>query len=208
MPELLLDAAVVAAHPPRCRASTPAARHRTRECATPRGPPSVEEIVAVLRAAGDSQHGRRLRRLIVVRGAPNRGSVRRSRSPRPTSTSVGARYWSGAARVAAGAKSAWTTGLGAASALADRSARAPSRPAPAVLHHHRPHARSALVARGRPGPIARHRSHRRRPAPLRPAPTASRPRRRTRARRRPAGSHPAPAPPQQPRHHVRLPTRH
>jgi hypothetical protein len=32
----------------------------------PADPPEVEEIVAVMRAAGDSRHGRRLRGLIVI----------------------------------------------------------------------------------------------------------------------------------------------
>jgi len=32
----------------------------------PADPPTVEEIVAVMRAAGDGPHGRRLRALIVV----------------------------------------------------------------------------------------------------------------------------------------------
>ncbi len=54
----------------------------------PADPPKVEEIVALMRAAGDGQHGRRLRGLIVILWraglrihealAPDRG---RSRSP-------------------------------------------------------------------------------------------------------------------------------
>jgi len=51
----------------------------------PADPPKVEEIVAVMRAAGDGQHGRRLRGLIAIlwraglRGA--RADRGRSRSP-------------------------------------------------------------------------------------------------------------------------------
>ena len=51
MPELLLDAA---------------GRRATKASAYPADPPTVEEIVAVMRAAGDGPHGRRLRGLIVV----------------------------------------------------------------------------------------------------------------------------------------------
>lgn len=32
----------------------------------PAGPPKLEEIIAVMRAAGDAAHGRRLRRLIMI----------------------------------------------------------------------------------------------------------------------------------------------
>jgi hypothetical protein len=49
-------------------------------------PPTIEEIVTVMRRAGDGVHGRRLRGLIVVLGAPGCGSTRRSRSPRQTWT--------------------------------------------------------------------------------------------------------------------------
>jgi integrase len=56
--------AVVARRPP-CLPSTLAGR-ATRACDTPPTPPTVEEIVAVMRAAGDKLHGRRLRGLIVV----------------------------------------------------------------------------------------------------------------------------------------------
>src|SRR3954454_3170382 len=39
---------------------------RNKGLTYPADPPTVEEIVAVMRAAGDSPHGRRLRALIVV----------------------------------------------------------------------------------------------------------------------------------------------
>jgi hypothetical protein len=44
----------------------PAARRATKACATRPIPPKVEEIIAVMRAAGDGAHGRRLRGLIVI----------------------------------------------------------------------------------------------------------------------------------------------
>jgi site-specific recombinase XerD len=47
----------------RCRAITPADRRATRGCTTP---PTVEEIVAVMRQAADDGHGRRVRAMIVV----------------------------------------------------------------------------------------------------------------------------------------------
>jgi hypothetical protein len=50
----------------RCRDSTPVVRRATRGCATPADLPKVEEIIAVMRAAGDNPHGRRLRALIVI----------------------------------------------------------------------------------------------------------------------------------------------
>ncbi len=48
-----------------CRASTAAARRATRACGTA-DPPAVEEIVAVMRVAGDTAHGLRTRARIVV----------------------------------------------------------------------------------------------------------------------------------------------
>ena len=53
-------------HRQRCPDFTRVARRATRDCATPADPPKVEEIVAVMRAAGDGAHGRRLRGLIVI----------------------------------------------------------------------------------------------------------------------------------------------
>jgi integrase len=49
-----------------CRASTSAKCPATRGTATRPNPPKVEEIIAVMRAAGDRPHGRRLRALIVI----------------------------------------------------------------------------------------------------------------------------------------------
>ena len=50
----------------------------------PADPPKVEEIVAVMRTAGDGAHGRRLRGLIVICGAPDCGSRKPSRLPLAT----------------------------------------------------------------------------------------------------------------------------
>ena len=66
MSELLLGRAAAVVHPPRGRSFTPADRRATRGCATSPIPPTVEEIMAVMRRAGDGVHGRRRRGLIVV----------------------------------------------------------------------------------------------------------------------------------------------
>jgi hypothetical protein len=51
----------------------------------PAEPPRVEEIIAVMRAAGETVHGARVRALVVTCGARDCGSTRRSRSQRLTS---------------------------------------------------------------------------------------------------------------------------
>ena len=66
MPELLLDAAGRRRSPatlPEFHAGRPP---RNKGMRYPADPPTIEEIVTVMRRAGDSVHGRRLRGLIVV----------------------------------------------------------------------------------------------------------------------------------------------
>jgi hypothetical protein len=66
MTELLLDAAGRRRSPatmPGFHAGRPP---RNKGHRYPADPPTVEEIVAVMRAAGEERHGRRLRGLIVV----------------------------------------------------------------------------------------------------------------------------------------------
>jgi hypothetical protein len=58
----------------------------------PADPPTVEEIIAVMRAAGSSADGARLRALIVILWRRGCGSVRRLISLRPTSTHHAARF--------------------------------------------------------------------------------------------------------------------
>jgi hypothetical protein len=67
-------------------------------------PPTVEDIVAVMRAAGDTVHGRPLRGLIVVRWRAGRESAKRSRSVRPIWTRVAARCACAEAEAAAAAE--------------------------------------------------------------------------------------------------------
>jgi len=52
----------------------------------PADPPTTDEIVAVMRIAGDASDGLRLRALIVLLWRGDSGSAKRSRSPRPIST--------------------------------------------------------------------------------------------------------------------------
>src|SRR3954451_302237 len=78
----------------------------------PADPPKVEEIVAVMRAAGDGPHGRRLRGLIVVLW---RAGLRIQECALPGEADLDQRRGSlrsATARAAAAAKSAWTRGDG------------------------------------------------------------------------------------------------
>ena len=78
----------------------------------PADPPSVDEIVAVKRHAPDDRHGWRARAMIVVLRRAGCASMKRSRSPSATSTRGADRSCSVAARSGAGARSAWTSGVG------------------------------------------------------------------------------------------------
>jgi hypothetical protein len=78
----------------------------------PPDPPTVQEIVAVMAAAGDSPEGIRLRGVIVVGGVPGYGSPRPCRSLRPTWSRIGAHWLSATARVTSVARSGWTDGDG------------------------------------------------------------------------------------------------
>jgi Phage integrase family len=75
----------------------------------PADPPKVEEIIAVMRAAGDRVHGRRLCGLIVILW---RASKKRSRSPRAIWITAALRGLSVVERADAAARSAWTRGAG------------------------------------------------------------------------------------------------
>jgi hypothetical protein len=85
MTELLLDAAGRRRSPatmPGFHAGRPP---RNKGVRYPADPPAVEEIVAVMRAAGDRAHGHRLRALIVVFGGLDCASTRRLSWAGPTS---------------------------------------------------------------------------------------------------------------------------
>ena len=172
----------------------------------PAYPPTVEEIVAVMRQAGTAPHGVRMRGLIVVLWRAGLRITKRSRSPRLTSTPAAAQSSSAAVRAAAAARLAWTAGPGATAAVAGGPRRAAGRPA--VLRAHRTDPRARLVAGRGPRATAPHRGAGPRPATIRSAPAPPRARRRDGPRGRPADRHPTPARTHQPRRHIDLPPRH
>jgi site-specific recombinase XerD len=118
----------------------------------PADPPTVEELVAVMRAAGETIHGQRLRGQIVVlwrAGLRIREALALAEAGLdPRCGAVLVRR----GRAAAAARSAWTSGPGAAAAMAHRRGRTPGRAT--VLHHHRSDPRPALVYRGRSRAVA------------------------------------------------------
>jgi integrase len=78
----------------------------------PADPPKVEELVAVMRAAGDDAHGRRLRGLIVIL---SRAGLRIQEALALAESDLDQRRGalsSDAARAAGFARSAWTPGAG------------------------------------------------------------------------------------------------
>src|SRR3954452_10211698 len=95
----------------------------------PADPPTVTEIIAVMRQAGDDLHGRRLRGLIVVlaRGTADTRSARAQRGrPRPT-TRIGARPPRQGRAPASGRHG--RLGLGTTRALAEGQCRSTGRAA-------------------------------------------------------------------------------
>jgi site-specific recombinase XerC len=207
MSELLLDRAGCRRSPatmPGFHAGRPP---RNKGVRYPADPPKVEEIVAVMRAAGDDAHGVRLRGLIVVLWRaglriqealalaeadldPRRGSmlVRRGKGGRRREVGMDAwgweqlQPWLGVrVELPVGPLLCVLTGPTRGRHWSTAAARADLR--------------STAAAAGVRRRFAPH------PAPPRPC-------RRARARRRVADRHPAPARPQRPRHHKRLPPRH
>jgi hypothetical protein len=78
----------------------------------PADPPTVEEIIVVMRRAPDDRHGARVRALIVVLWRAGCASRRYSRWASATSIRGRGRCWCAKERVAVGARSAWTPGAG------------------------------------------------------------------------------------------------
>ena len=121
MSELLLDAAGRRRSPatlPDFHAGRPP---RNKGIRYPADPPTVEEIVAVMRAAGDGVHRRRLRGLIVVLW---RAGLRIHEALALAEADLDARRGSLLVRRGKGgaARSAWTTGPGNSSRPGCRSA--------------------------------------------------------------------------------------
>ncbi len=203
-PVVLLDAAgrrrSAATLPGHLRGQVP----RNKGMRYPPDPPTVEEIVLVMRHAGDRTHGLRLRGLIVVMW---RTGLRISETLALTESDLDAdrgailvRHGKGDKRGEVGMDQ-WGWELLRAW-LAYRGAD-PRRAA--VLLHRRAHARAAPDDDERASTAAAHSREGRRAATLRCASAASRARGRDGARGRAAERHPAPAWARQSRDHVRLP---
>jgi hypothetical protein len=168
----------------------------------PADPPTVEEIVAVMRHAPDDRHGWRVRAMIVVLWraglriqealalAEHDLDVRRG--------SVLVRSGKGGRRREVGMDDWGWEQVGPWLTARAELGRA------AVLHHRWPHAWTAVVGRSRPLRIPSAGRRGRDQAQVRAASAAPRARARARARGRAAEHHPAPARAYQPRHHVDL----
>ena len=205
MSELLLDRAGRRRSPatmPGFHAGRPP---RNKGLRYPADPPKVEEIIAVMRAAGDGAHGRRLRGLIVILW---RAGLRIQEALALAEADLDQRRGSLLVRRGKGGRrrevgmDAW--GWDELQPWLETRVELPVGPLFCVLNGA---TRGAMVQRRRPHRAAPDRGRGRRAPALRAAPAAPRPRRRDGARRRAADRHPAPARPQQPRHHLRLPAR-
>jgi hypothetical protein len=167
----------------------------------PPDPPTVEEIIAVMRAAGDRPDGLRLRGVIVVLWRAGFRSQRGARlggeRSRPNSRRRAGAPWQGRQT-----PRGWNgpPGLGAARPVARHPRRAAGRRA--VLRAPRTHPRPPLLSRRDPHTAAKRRCGGRRQATVRTAPAPPRPRSRDVPRRGPAGRHPAATRSCRPRDHL------
>ena len=173
----------------------------------PADPPKVEEIIAVMRAAGDGAHGRRLRGLIVILW---RAGLRIQEALALTEADLDQRRGSLLVRRGKGGRRRevgmddW--GWQELQPWLELRIELPVGPLFCVINGAT--GGRTLGHRGRPRATPAHRGRGWRAPPLRATPAPPRPRGRDGARRRPADRHPTPARPQQPRHHLRLPARH
>ena len=206
MSELLLDAAGRRRSPatlPEFHAGRPPRNNGIRY---PADPPTIQEIVAVMRRAGDTIHGRRLRGLLVVLWRaglrihealalaeadldPRRGSllVRRGKGGRRREVGMDDWAWEQLARGSTRGSSCRSARCSASSTARRAGGRGLPAP-PAGTAPHRPRGRPATAVRA--------------------TPAAPRARRRDGARGRAADRHPTPARSYQPRHYLDLPPRH
>jgi hypothetical protein len=207
MSELLLDAAGRRRSPATLSSFHAGRSPRNKRMRYPADPPTTEEIVTVMRRAGDGAHGRRLRGLIVVLWRaglricealalaeadldPRRGSllVRRGKGGRRREVGMDDWAWE--------QLEPWL------------QSRVELPVGPLFLRRQRPDARPPVVGGRRPLGAAPRRPPGRRAATLRAAPTPPRPCRRDGPRRSATAGHPAPAGPYQRRHHLDLSPRH
>jgi hypothetical protein len=190
MSEVLLDRAGRRRSPATLPGFHPGQAPGNKGLRYPADPPKVEEIIAVMRTARDAAHGRRLRRLIVICGAPVCASRKPSHSPKAISITDAAHCWFGAARAGAVARSAWTLGAGNNSN--------PGSTCSASSRSIRRCASFTGTTRGRHGSPAAARADCAAPPPRQESgaasrrPASTRPRRRDGARRRAAYRDPAP----------------
>lgn len=173
----------------------------------PADPPTVDEIVAVLRHTADDRHGWRIRAMIVVLW---RAGLRVQEALALAEHDLDQRRGSLLVRNGKGGRRrevgmddwGWEL-LRPWLAAREKVARRP-----AVLHYRRPHPRASVGGRRGPLGVAPARRPRRREAPLRAPPVAPRARARARPRGRAAQHHPAPTRAHQPRRHQHLPPGH
>ena len=167
----------------------------------PPDPPSVEEIIAVMRTAGDRPDGveaaRRGRRAVACRVESQRGARLGGERSRQNT-----RRRAGASRQRRQTPRGWNgpLGLGAARSLARHPRRAAGRRA--VLRAPRAHPRAPLLPGRDPHAAAKRRCGGRRQATVRAAPAPPRPRSRDVPRRGPTGRHPAATRSCRPRDHL------
>ena len=168
----------------------------------PPDPPRVEEIIAVMRQAGESDHGLRLRALIIVlrRAGLRIGEAMALTEPdlEPSRGSLLVRQGKGGKRREVG-----MDGWGFEQ-LRPWLARRVEMPVGTLFCVIDGQTRQALDARRRAQPPTPHRDEGWCAAPLRSAPVAPRPRRRDGPRARALERDPAPARPRQPRDHIGL----
>jgi hypothetical protein len=173
----------------------------------PADPPTVEEIIAVMRHASDNRHGWRLRALIVVlwRGGLRIQEPLALAEPDldPRCGSLLVRHGKGDRRREIGMG---RLGMGTAAPLADLPSRSACRAT--VLRHRRSDPWTPMVECCRARRASSARQPGRGATPVRATPATSCPRPGARAGGRTAEHHPTPARPCQPGNDIDLPPRH
>jgi Phage integrase family len=208
MSELLLDRAGRRRSPATMAGFHAGRPPRNKGLRYPADPPKVEEIIAVMRAAGDHAQGRRLRGLIVILW---RAGLRIQEALALAEADLDQRRGALLVRRGKGGRrrevgmDAW--GWEELQPWLELRLQLPVGPRLCVINGPT-RGRSTVVERCRTSGLADDRRPRGGPAPLRTPPAPARPCRRARARRRPADRHPASTGPQRPRHHVGVPAGH
>jgi Phage integrase family len=169
----------------------------------PADPPTVDEIVAVMRHTNNDRHGWRLRAMIVVLW---RAGLRVHESLALTEHDLDQRRGSILVRRGKGGRRR-EVGMdewGWEQLRPWLAARVELPVGPLVLHHRRPDPRAAVVERRGPSRVPAARRPGGRATAVRAASAAPRARARARSRGRAAEHHPAPTRACQPRHHLDL----